>query len=101
MNTQMPSTSYVSIPLSWDSFFWSGVCPCSASVMAVGDLAHLGIHSGAGHDHSAASVDGNAAHVAHIFSVAERNVAVVGGFKDAVGLFRRNGFSGKCGPPLS
>ena len=62
-----------------------------------GDLAHLGIHSGAGHDHSAASVDGNAAHVAHIFSVAERNVAVVGGFKDAVGLFRRNGFSGKCG----
>ena len=38
MNTQIPSTSFVSIPLSWDSFFWSGVCPSSASVMAVAIL---------------------------------------------------------------
>ena len=39
-----------------------------------GDLAHLRVHAGGGDDGAAAAVDHGAAHVAHVFPVAQRHV---------------------------
>ena len=41
----------------------------------MGDLAHLRVHAGGGDDGSAAAIDHGAAHVAHIFPVAQRHLA--------------------------
>ena len=41
----------------------------------MGDLAHLRIHAGGGDDRLAPAVDHGAAHVAHIFPVAQRHIA--------------------------
>ena len=41
----------------------------------VGYFAHLGVHARVGDDRFAAPVDDGAAHISHIFSVAERDVA--------------------------
>ena len=51
----------------------SVLCLC----YGVGYLAHLGVHARVGDDRLAASVDDGAAHISHIFSVAERNIAAV------------------------
>ena len=43
----------------------------------VGYLAHLGIHARVGDNGLAASVDNGAAHIRHVLSVAQRNIAAV------------------------
>ncbi|CCX41854.1 unknown [Clostridium sp. CAG:1024] len=48
------------------------------------DLAHLGVHARAGDDRLAASVDHGAAHVDHVFAVAERDVLAAELFRTLV-----------------
>ena len=63
-----------------------------------GDLAHLGVHTGADHDGATAAVYHGGTHVAHVLAVAERHVVGACGELDHVGvLLDRHGLAGKCG----
>ena len=63
-----------------------------------GNLAHLGVHTGADHDGATATVHHGGAHVAHVLTVAERHVVGARGELDHVGvLLDRHGLAGECG----
>ena len=63
-----------------------------------GDLAHLGVHAGAGHNHAAAAVHNGRAHIGHVLAVAQRHIlavrAKVEGFDE---LVDRDAFTGQGG----
>ena len=64
----------------------------------VGDLAHLGLHAGGGHDGGTAAVDHGGAHVAHVLTVAQRHVVGALGEHDGLGvLLDRDGLAGERG----
>ena len=63
-----------------------------------GNLAHLGVHTGADHDGAATAVHNGGAHVAHVLAVAERHVIGARSKLDHVGvLLDRHGLAGECG----
>ena len=63
-----------------------------------GDLAHLGVHTGADHDGATAAVYHGGTHVAHVLAVAERHVVGAGGELNDVGmLLDGHGLAGKGG----
>ena len=65
---------------------------------SAGDLAHLGVHTGADHDGAATAVHHGGAHVAHVLAVAERHVVGARGKLNHVGmLLYRHGLAGKGG----
>ena len=64
----------------------------------IGNLAHLGIHTGCAHDHGAAAVNDRRAHICHVASVAEGNVPLaVGEVYDIYKLADRHGFARQGG----
>ena len=63
-----------------------------------GNLAHLGVHTGADHDGATTAVHHGGTHVAHVLAVAERHVVGARGELDHVGvLLDRHGLAGECG----
>ena len=63
-----------------------------------GNLAHLGIHTGADYDGAATAVHNGGTHVAHVLAVAERHVIGARGKLDHVGvLLYGHGLAGECG----
>ena len=63
----------------------------------IGDLAHLGLHTGGNYHGFGASVHGCRAHVYHVLAVAERHITVVGGVYGGCGLEHRYRFAGQRG----
>ena len=65
---------------------------------SAGNLAHLGVHTGADHDGATATVHHGGAHVAHVLTVAEWHVVGARGELDHVGvLLDRHGLAGQRG----
>ena len=65
---------------------------------STGNLAHLGVHTGADHDGATATVHHGGAHVAHVLTVAEWHVVGARGELDHVGvLLDRHGLAGQRG----
>ena len=63
-----------------------------------GNLAHLGIHTGADYDGAATAVHNGGTHVAHVLAVAERHVVGAGDELDHVGmLLDGHGLAGERG----
>ena len=65
---------------------------------SAGDLSHLRVHAGGGDDGSAAAVDHSAAHIDHVFPVAQGDVLLaVGKVDDVNKLADRHGLAGEGG----
>ena len=63
----------------------------------VGYLAHLGVHARVGDDRLAASVDNGAAHIRHVLSVAQRNIAAVARAENGDNLAHGHALAGQRG----
>ena len=63
----------------------------------VGYLAHLGVHARVGDDRLAASVDNGAAHICHVLSVTQRNIAAVARAENGDNLAHGHALAGQRG----
>ena len=63
----------------------------------VGYLAHLGVHARVGDNGLAASVDNGAAHIRHVLSVAQRNIAAVARAENGDNLAHGHALTGQRG----
>ena len=63
----------------------------------VGYLAHLGVHARVGDNGLAASVDNGAAHICHVLSVAQRNIAAVARAENGDNLAHGHALAGQRG----